>query len=173
MTAPFAQARALPQNTLTETLIGAAVVAAAALILLFVWMGKGAGGTSGYELNVRLAKADGLGVGTEVRLSGIKVGSVTDLTLDPNTYLVTVHMSIDSGVKVPADSSILVTSAGLLGGAYLSITPGGDDAMLAAGGSIENAQGSIDLMSLIGKFATGGSGASTPAPAPQALPDGP
>jgi phospholipid/cholesterol/gamma-HCH transport system substrate-binding protein len=65
----------------------------------------------------------------------------------------------------------MVTQAGLLGGGYLSITPGGDDKMLASGGTIENAQGSIDLMSLIGKFATGGS--STPAPAPQALPDGP
>jgi phospholipid/cholesterol/gamma-HCH transport system substrate-binding protein len=172
MTSPtLSPSKNLPQHNLTETLIGAAVVAAAALILLFVWMGKGTGGASGYPLNVRLAKADGLGVGTEVRLSGIKVGSITDLTLDPNTYLVTVHMGIDAGVQVPADSSILVTSAGLLGGAYLSITPGGDDKMLAAGGTIENAQGSIDLMSLIGKFATGGSG--TPAPAPQALPDGP
>jgi phospholipid/cholesterol/gamma-HCH transport system substrate-binding protein len=160
-------------GAVSETLIGAGVVLAAALILLFVWFGKGTGGASGYELNVRLAKADGLGAGTEVRLSGIKVGSVTDLTLDPATYLVTVHMNIDPGVQVPADSSIVVTSAGLLGGAYLSITPGGDDKMLAAGGTIENAQGSIDLMSLIGKFATGGSGGSAPSPAPQSLPDGP
>ena len=154
----------------TETLIGAGVVLAAALILLLVWLGKGSGGGAGYELNVRLAKADGLGVGTEVRLSGVKVGSVTDMTLDPNTYLVTVHMNIDSGVQVPADSSIMVTQAGLLGGGYLSIAPGGDDKLLASGGTIENAQGSIDLMSLIGKFATGGSGAPSP---PQALPDGP
>jgi phospholipid/cholesterol/gamma-HCH transport system substrate-binding protein len=172
MSAPVAQSRAVPQSNLTESLIGAAVVAAAALILLFVWMGKGTGGPSGYELNVRLVKADGLGVGTEVRLSGIKVGSVTGLTLDPKTYLVTVHMGIDSGIQVPADSSIMVNQAGLLGGGYLSITPGGDDAMLADGGTIENAQGSLDLMSLISKFATGG-GSSTPAPAPQALPDGP
>jgi phospholipid/cholesterol/gamma-HCH transport system substrate-binding protein len=165
-----AQAKASSASK-TETLIGAGVVLAAALILLLVWLGKGSGAAAGYELNVRLAKADGLGVGTEVRLSGIKVGSVTDMTLDPNTYLVTVHMNIDSGVQVPVDSSIMVTQAGLLGGGYLSITPGGDDKMLASGGSIENAQGSIDLMSLIGKFATGGSGA--PSPAPQALPDGP
>ena len=164
-------ARALTQSSLTETLIGAAVVAAAALILLFVWLGKGSGGASGYELNVRLVKADGLGVGTEVRLSGIKVGSVTDMTLDPATYLVTLHMNIDSAVKVPADSSIMVNQAGLLGGGYLSIAPGGDDKMLADGGMIENAQGSIDLMSLISKFATGGSGGS--APAPQSLPSGP
>jgi phospholipid/cholesterol/gamma-HCH transport system substrate-binding protein len=172
MSAPFAQPRAVPQNNLTETLIGAAVVLAAVSILLFVYLGKGSGAGAGYPLNVRLAKADGLGTGTEVRLSGIKVGSVTDLTLDPKTYLVTVHMNIQPGVQIPADSSIMVTSAGILGGAYLSITPGGDDKMLAAGGTIENAQGTIDLMSLIGKFATTGGG--TPAPAaPQSLPEGP
>ena len=174
MTAPqLLQSRSLPQNSATETLIGAAVVLAAALLLLFVYLGKGSGGASGYPLNVRLAKADGLGVGTEVRLSGIKVGSVTDMTLDPNTYLVTVHMNMDPSVKIPVDSSILVTSAGLLGGQYLSITPGGDDKMLASGGTIENAQGSIDIMSLVGRFATGGATSNQPPAAPQSLPSGP
>lgn len=169
-----AAAKALPQNNLLETLIGAGVVAAAVLIIVLVWLGKGAGGPSGYELNVRLAKADGLGVGTEVRLSGVKVGSVTDLTLDPNNYLVTVHMRMDPSIRIPVDSSILVTSSGLLGGQYLSITPGGDDKMLLAGGTIENAQGSIDLMNLIGRFATGSSTTNTPPPAaPQSLGNGP
>ena len=158
-----------------ETLIGLGVVIAALLIGAFVYFSKGMGGGSGYDLNVRLAKADGLGVGTEVRLSGIKVGSVTDLTLDPRTFLVTVHMQMEPDVEVPVDSSILVTSAGLLGSPYLSITPGGDDAILPPGGTIENAQGSIDIMSLVGRFATGAATTNTPpAPtAPQALPDGP
>jgi phospholipid/cholesterol/gamma-HCH transport system substrate-binding protein len=168
-------AKAAPQGNLTETLIGLGVVLAAALILLAVTFAKGTGGGAGYELNVKLSKADGLGVGTEVRLSGIKVGSVTDMTLDPRTFLVTVHMQMEPGIEVPVDSSILVTSAGLLGSPYLSITPGGDDKVLPAGGMIENAQGSIDLMSLVGRFATGASTTNTPpAPtAPQALPDGP
>ena len=172
MSAPFAQSRAVPQNNLTETLIGAAVVLAAVLILLFVYLGKGSGAGAGYPLNVRLAKADGLGTGTEVRLSGIKVGSVTDLTLDPKTYLVTVHMNIQPGVQIPADSSILVTSAGILGGAYLSITPGGDDKMLAPGGMITNTQGSVDLMGLIGR-AIGGDTGSSSQPKPQQAPPSP
>jgi len=157
----------------SETLIGLGVVIAALAIGALIYFGKGMGGGSGYDLTVRLAKADGLGVGTEVRLSGIKVGSVTDMTLDPNTFLVTVHMRMDPQVQVPVDSSILVTSAGLLGSPYLSITPGGDDKMLPPGGAIENAQGSIDIMSLVGRFATGGATSNTPPPAPQALPDGP
>ncbi len=167
------QVKAASQGNLTQTLVGLLVVLAAALILLFVYLGKGAGGVSGYDLNVKLSKADGLGVGTEVRLSGIKVGSVTEMTLDPRTFLVTVHMQMEPDVQVPVDSSILVTSAGLLGSPYLSITPGGDDKNLTAGGTIENSQGSIDIMSLVGRFATGAATTNTPPPTPQALPDGP
>ena len=70
------------------------------------------------------AKVDGLAVGTDVRLAGIKIGTVSDLTLDPKTYLVTVHMNIRNDIKLPTDSSVLVTPAGFLGGQYLSITPG-------------------------------------------------
>ena len=104
---------------------------------------------------------DGLGIGTEVRLAGIKVGSVTALDLDPRTYLFTVHMRVADCIKVPTDSSLMINSAGLLGTPYLSITPGGDDAMIAAGGAIENTQSvnATDIMSLVGRFTTGsGSG---------------
>jgi phospholipid/cholesterol/gamma-HCH transport system substrate-binding protein len=163
------------QSNIGETLVGLAVVVLALVIGTFAYLGKDASALSGYELNARLPKVDGLGVGTEVRLSGIKVGTVTDLELDPRNYLVTVHMNVDSDVKVPADSSILVTSSGLLGSSYLSINPGGDDKMLAPGGFFENVQGSIDLMNLIGRFATGAptSNQAPPRPAPPALGDGP
>jgi phospholipid/cholesterol/gamma-HCH transport system substrate-binding protein len=156
--------------------IGAVVVFAAAIFLIFAYLHTGSGGVSGYELNARMPKVDGLGVGTDVRLAGIKIGSVSDLTLDPKTYLVTVHMNIRDDIKIPVDSSVLVTSAGILGSSYLSITPGGDDKMLAAGGYFDNVQGSIDLMNMIGRFATGESTtnkAPPPKPAPQQLPPGP
>ena len=166
----------MPQNNVSETVIGAVVVVAAAIFLLFAYLHTSSGGVSGYELNARMPKVDGLGVGTDVRLAGIKIGSVSDLTLDPKTYLVTVHMNIRDDIKIPADSSLLVTSAGILGSSYLSITPGGDDKMLAAGGYFDNVQGSIDLMNLVGRFATGESTtnkAPPPKPAPQQLPAGP
>ena len=155
------------QNNIAETLIGAAVVAVALAFLAFTYMRTGTGSlSSGYELNARLPKVDGLGIGTDVRLAGVKIGKVTDLALDPKTYLVSVHMNISDDIKIPADSSVLVTSAGQLGSQYQSITPGGDDKMLAAGGFFENAQGSSDVMGLVGRFATGGSTTNTP-PAPK------
>ena len=154
----------MPRPNYAETLIGAAVVAIALVFAALAYYRTGAAGLSGYEVNARLAKVDGLAVGTDVRLAGIKVGSVSSLTLDPKTYLVTVHMDIRNDIKLPMDSSILVTQAGFLGGQYLSITPGGDDAMMAAGSFFENAQGSIDLMNLVGRFATGASTSNQPPP---------
>ena len=158
-------ARTMPQNT-AETIIGALVVAVAACFLVFATMRTGTGSLSGYELNAHLPKVDGLGVGTDVRLAGIKVGSVSDMTLDPRTYLVAVHMNIRDDIKIPVDSTLLVTSAGILGSSYLSITPGGDDKMMAPGAYFENAQGSIDLNGLIGRF-MGGDKTSNQAPAPK------
>jgi len=175
--------RVMQQNNVAETLIGAVVIAVAVGFLAFAYLRTGSGSLSGYEINARLPKADGLSVGTDVRLAGIKIGTVTDLTLDPKTYLVTVHMSVRNDIKLPVDSSVLVTQAGFLGGQYLSITPGGDDKMMTAGSFFENAQGSIDVMGLVNRF-TGGGDASPPKPAapqtqpqatqpPAALPQGP
>ena len=181
--------KTIGQNNAAEVLIGLAVVVLAVLFLAFLYMRTGSGSASGYDIQAQLPKVDGLGVGTDVRISGIKVGTVSSLALNPKNYLVLVTMDINKGTEIPADSSLQVTSSGILGGQYISIQPGGDDKLLAAGGMIENAQGSADLMSMIGHFALGGNGSSTPAPAPapatpapatppptlkpQALPDGP
>ena len=157
------------ENNLPETIIGAIVVAVALLFIAFAYMRTGTGSLSGYEIQARMPKVDGLGIGTDVRLSGIKIGSVSDLTLDPKNYLVTLHMNIRDDIKIPDDSSLMVTSSGLLGSSYVSLTPGGSDKMLASGGMIQNSQGSVDLMGLIGRFAT----QPPPASKPQQPPPGP
>ncbi len=130
-------------NNTVETIIGAIVVVVAAAFLYFAYTTTSAGSLSGYELTARLTRVDGLAVGTDVRLSGIKIGVVDALNLDPKTYLVTLHMNIRKDVPVPDDSSLMVTQSGLLGGNYVSITPGGSDKMLADGGAITNTQGSV------------------------------
>src|ERR1700753_2949128 len=159
-------------NNVAETLLGAAVVAVALGFLGFTYMRTGSGSLSGYEVLARLPKVDGLGVGTDVRISGIKVGSVSDLVLDPKNYLVTVHMNIRDDIKLPTDSSMMITSSGILGSSYLSITPGGDAKDIVPGGYIENTQAanSNDLMSLAGRVMGGGSGAPAPKPAQQQQP---
>jgi phospholipid/cholesterol/gamma-HCH transport system substrate-binding protein len=140
-------------NETVETLIGAIVVAVAVLFLVFAYRTTGSNAGGGYEVTAKVARVDGIAVGTDVKLSGIKVGEVAALTLDPKDYLVVVHLNVHNDVKIPDDSSLMVTSSGLLGSSYLSISPGGSDKMLAVGGRIRNTQGSVDLMGLLARFA--------------------
>jgi phospholipid/cholesterol/gamma-HCH transport system substrate-binding protein len=156
------------QSQTVETLIGAIVVMVAVVFLYFAYSSTNAAKLSGYDVSAKFQRVDGLNVGTDVRLSGIKIGSISELNLDPKTYQATVHLTIKSDVKLPEDSSIMVTSTGLLGNSYLSVSPGGSDAMIPPGGSIQNTQGSVDLMSLIGRFVGGGAGGATTPSAPPA-----
>jgi phospholipid/cholesterol/gamma-HCH transport system substrate-binding protein len=146
------------QNSIVETLIGAAVVAVAALFFFFAYSSTGSGSVSGYDVIAKFSKADGVNVGTDVRLSGIKVGTVQKLALDPKTYSAVVTLALENSVKLPDDSSVRITSEGLLGNQYLSIEPGSSMQPIKPGGEIENTQGSIDLIGLLGKavFSAGG-----------------
>lgn len=154
------------QNNAFETLVGAVVVAVAIAFLFFAYQSTSAGGLSGYEIKARLGRVDGLAIGTDVRLSGIKIGTVSALGLDPKTYQAAVTMRIRDDVQLPDDSSLMVTSSGILGNQYVSITPGGSDYMLKPGGEITNTQGSVDVMSLVGRFIGGDSDKKPAAPAP-------
>ena len=150
------------QNSIVETLIGAAVIAIAVLFLVFAYSGTGAGSISGYDVVAKFSKADGVNIGTDVRLSGIKVGTVSKMALDPKTYNAVVTIALANSVKLPDDSSVRITSEGLLGNQYLSIEPGGSMEVIKPGGEIENTQGSVDLIGLLGKAVFSASGSSGP-----------
>lgn len=139
------------QNSIVETLIGAAVIAVAAVFLLFAYSSTGSGPISGYPVIAKFNRADGVNIGTDVRLSGIKVGTVERLALDPKSYNAVVTLALDNSVKLPDDSSVRITSEGLLGNQYLSIEPGASMQVIKPGGEIQNTQGSIDLVGLLGK----------------------
>lgn len=138
-------------NSVVETLIGAAVIAVAAFFLVFAYSSTGSAPVSGYDVVAKFNRADGVNVGTDVRLSGIKVGTVERMSLDPKTYNAVLTLALDNAVKLPQDSSVRITSEGLLGNQYLSIEPGSDMQTIMPGGEIENTQGSIDLIGLLGK----------------------
>ena len=152
------------QNSIVETLIGAIVIAVAVLFLVFAYTSSGIGPISGgYDVVARFDKADGVNVGTDVRLSGIKIGTVDKLALDQKSYNAVLTLALEKNVKLPDDSSVRITSDGLLGSQYLSIEPGASMQMIKPGGEIENTQGSVDLVGLLGKFAFGpGGGAASP-----------
>jgi phospholipid/cholesterol/gamma-HCH transport system substrate-binding protein len=142
-------------ENVAETLVGALVLATAIYTAQGTDVGVGGGE---YAVSADFRKADGLTIGGDVRISGVKVGTVTSLTLDTKSYNAKVGFSIRNDVEIPTDSSARIASEGLLGGSYVSIEPGADDLMLQDGGTLTYTQGSIDILDLVGKAITGGGG---------------
>ncbi len=135
-----------------ELATGAVVLVVAAGFLTYAIANNGTSGGSGYPLKAAFDHIDGLAVGSDVRMAGVKVGTVLGASIDPRSYLADVTLSVRQDVKLPTDSSAEVTSDGLLGGKYLALSPGGSDRMLPAGGTITVTQGSVSLEQLLGKF---------------------
>ncbi len=136
-----------------ETLLGAVVLAIALYFGYYIYQSNSGVNSGGeYQLIANFSKIDGVKPGTDVRLSGIKVGSVRDVKLDPDTYLASIHISIDDQYKVPKDSVISVASEGLLGGHYVALEPGGEEEYLADGDTFSYTQAPTSLTDLLGKF---------------------
>jgi phospholipid/cholesterol/gamma-HCH transport system substrate-binding protein len=147
-----------------EILAGAAVLAVALGFTLHAARGAGLGGEGeSYPLTASFRSVEGVGVGTDVRLAGVKVGTVTDLRLNPETYFADATISMRKDVAVPVDSTILIASEGLLGGTFVEVQPGGALENLEAGGEIEDTQGAVSLITLLMKFAGGGGDSEAPA----------
>lgn len=140
------------QTYTAETFIGACVLAVAAALLGYAYLYTSGGKNTGYVITANFESIDGLSVGNDVRMSGIKVGKVTAQKLNPETFMAAVSMSVASDIKIPEDSSASVASESLLGGKYMNIMPGGAEENLAAGGLIEHTQSAVSLESLIGKM---------------------
>lgn len=159
------------QNGFVETLIGAAVVILAGLFFYYGWSSTEAGSVQGYQLVAKFERVDGISVGTDVRLSGIKIGTVTSQELDTKSFRAVVKMSIRNEVPIPDDSSVKVASEGLLGGSFLAIMPGASETNMKPGAEFDITQGSVDLITLFVKSMSGGeSKPETPAPAGSAPP---
>lgn len=140
----------------TEVIVGGAVLAAAIGFLVYAGQVTGFSGRSAeYALSASFRSADGVDVGTDVRMAGVKVGRVTGIELDPATYRARAVFTVTEGIDVPDDSAVSISSEGLLGGNYVEILPGGSPFAFAPGDEIEFTQGSVSLVSLLMKFVAG------------------
>lgn len=136
-----------------EVLTGILVLIVAVGFLGYAIAHSGAGPSGGgYPLYANFSNIAGLNVGSDVRVAGVKVGSVQAEAIDPKTYLAHVTLDIRDGVDLPKDSGISVSSESLLGGIYLSVSPGGAEEMLKPGESFTATQGAVSLQDLLGKF---------------------
>lgn len=138
-------------NNVLETVIGAVVIAIAAIFVVFVYQAADIAPSDGYPLTAKFDKIDGLNVGADVRMSGIQIGKVTSTALEQPSLLAVVEISIRDGVAIPDDSAIRILTEGLMGDTYLAVEPGGGIDNLQAGSQFRFAQGSVNLIDLVGQ----------------------
>lgn len=140
-------------RSIAEVLTGATVLVVAGIFLVYAILHGGRSPqTAGIALTAEFDRVDGLNQGADVKIGGVKVGSVSDLRIDPRSFQAVVTLRVRADLSLPADSSAEITSEGLLGGKYVSIVPGGADRMLRDGARITETQGSVSLESLLGRF---------------------
>ena len=143
-----------------ETLMGAVVLLVAAIFVYISYQSGNinASAGSGYNVSANFQQTGGVSVGSDIRISGIKVGTVVAQTLDSESYLAKLTLNIKENIKLPRDTSAAIVSEGLLGGKYIELVAGADDAMLQDGDSIQYTQDAVNIEQLIGKFAFGSAG---------------
>lgn len=140
------------KTNLLEVIMGAVVLVVCGFFVILAYSTSQWQPTQGYDVLAKFDRIDGIVRGSDVRMSGVKVGTIKDIHLDPNTYLAVVHIALSPAVSLPKDSAAEIVSDGLLGGKYLALVPGGDDDLIPAGGEIVHTQSAVSLESLIGKF---------------------
>lgn len=157
----------------SEVIAGGVVLALAIGFLVYAGQNTSYASRAGsYELTASFRSVEGITVGSDVKLAGVKVGTITRLDLNPTTYFADARIAMKDGILLPEDSAILISSEGLLGGNYVEVIPGGSLVNLEPGDEIEDTQGAVSLVSLLMKFVGngakdavgGGDGAETAAP---------
>jgi phospholipid/cholesterol/gamma-HCH transport system substrate-binding protein len=135
-----------------ETVMGGVVLVVAAFFLFFAYTTSQVRAVQGYQLTAQFDSVTGIRDGSDVRIAGVKVGSIVSETLDPKTFLADVRMSIDPAYKLPDDTVAEILSAGLLGDKFMALVPGGSEQMIPPGGRIKFTQSPVSLENLIGQM---------------------
>lgn len=145
-------------RNLIETVMGAVVLLVAGGFLAFAYNQGAVKSIDGYTIRADFADVSGVGVGSEVRIGGMKVGVVEALELNPKTYQATAVMEVKNGVHIPKDTSASIVSSGLLGDKYVRLDPGGDEVEMKEGDTIKFTQSAVNLEEMLGKFVFSGGG---------------
>lgn len=140
-----------------EIALGGAVLFVAVLFAVFIVQSTGTRlmSDTGYELNATFRSAEGVRPGTEVRIGGVRVGTVSRMGLDSESFRAQVSLLIDQSLSLPDDSTIQVASEGLLGGTFIEILPGGSPLNLEPGAMFQDSQSAVSLVQLMMRFVTG------------------
>lgn len=135
-----------------EAIIGTLVLICAAFFIITSFKGSSISKSDGYQIIAKFNNSDGISIGSDVKISGVKIGNVLTQELDHKSYKAKLVMTIDPSIKIPVDSSIKIVSEGLLGSKYLLINPGSEEEFLQNNDQIEYTQSSVNFEELLGKF---------------------
>lgn len=139
-------------NNYFDFIVGTTVLTVAALFFISSFKNTKTSSVKGYEISAKFENADGINVGSDVKISGVKIGVVSAQSLDNKTFQALLKLNIDNQIKIPNDSSAKIVSEGLLGGKYIAITPGGSDDTINSGEELTFTQSSVNFEELLGKF---------------------
>ncbi len=139
------------KRNIIETATGAIVILVALVFLVFSYNVSDLRPAEGYDVIAKFNAVDGLAVGSDVRVAGVKIGTVVDQTIDQEEYRAIVRMKINPEIELTKDTVVRISSAGLLSGKYVKLEPGGAKEKLAAGGELTNTKDVISLEELLGK----------------------
>jgi phospholipid/cholesterol/gamma-HCH transport system substrate-binding protein len=134
-----------------ETAVGAVVLAIAVWFLVFAYNSGDFRPVKGYPLAAKFSSVGGLTPGNDVRIGGVKIGSVLEQRIDPSDFRAVVVFSVRDDLKLPEDTVAAITSDGLLGGKYLRLEPGRTQAVLAANATLKNTRDALSLEDMLGR----------------------
>ena len=123
------------------------------LVYIYITIDTKLFGGDGFQLHARFDNIDGIVAGSKVKMSGVNIGTVKNISLEPEDFYALVTMNFDKQFNFPDDTEASVQVEGLLGGSYISILPGGSDVMLLNDQEILYTQGSTSILNLMLKFA--------------------
>jgi len=139
-------------RNLIETIMGAVVLAVAAFFLIFAYSHADLREVKGYSVSAQFLSSGGIESGADVRVNGIKVGTVSSLTLDPQSFNAVVKMTIRPDIKLPVDTVASVSTEGLLGGKFLRLDPGRGTQTLAEGATLTRTKEHKSIEQMVGEL---------------------
>jgi phospholipid/cholesterol/gamma-HCH transport system substrate-binding protein len=140
------------RRNLIETGMGMVVLVVAGVFLVLAYNATNFNKDTGYLISAEFNRIGSIKVGSDVRVSGVPVGRVVKLFLDPKSFMAQITIDIDAKYSFPLDTVAVIESEGLLGGNFVALIPGGDEEGLVSGDVLEFTQDAVDISQMLGKF---------------------
>ncbi|MEQ8664329.1 MAG: MlaD family protein [Rhodospirillales bacterium] len=135
-----------------ETVLGGMVLLVAGVFVFFAYSTAQVSTGGGYDVTASFYKIGGLAPGSDVRVNGIKVGTVKARKLDTETFDAIVTLTISPEIRLPADTEATIGSEGILGGLYVRLIPGTAEEVIATGGTIKKTRDYRSLEDQVGEI---------------------